>query len=163
MNLHNITTISYDEIFPIWRNNLWPSRESKIEPNSAMCFLEGYDMYNMSTTPTFFAYTINGEIAGVNSGHMCKDNHYRSRGLFVFEKFRGLGIGTKLLISTLIQGKKEGATMCWSFPRDTSWMTYNSAGFLLPQGMSFNDSETGKNAYCFFQYFRKYWKFLVFP
>ena len=145
-----IETITFEEILPIWRNHLWPDRTSTIESNSAMCYKDGYDMFNMNTKPTFFAYKINNEIAGVNSGHMCKDNHYRSRGLFVFEKFRGMGIGTKLLIATIEQGRKENAHMCWSYPRDTSWKTYSSAGFLLDG--EFSISETGNNAYCYYYY-----------
>jgi GNAT superfamily N-acetyltransferase len=145
-----IEKITFDEILPIWRNHLWPDRTSDIESNSAMCYKGGYDMFNMNTTPTFFAYKINNEIAGVNSGHPCKDNHYRSRGLFVFEKFRGMRIGTKLLNATIEQGKKENAHMCWSYPRDTSWKTYSSAGFLLDG--EFSISETGNNAYCYYHY-----------
>ena len=145
-----IETITFEEILPIWRNHLWPDRTSTIESNSAMCYKDGYDMFNMNTKPTFFAYKINNEIAGVNSGHMCKDTHYRSRGLFVFEKFRGMGIGTKLLIATIEQGRKENAHMCWSYPRDTSWKTYSSAGFLLDG--EFSISETGNNAYCYYYY-----------
>ena len=145
-----IETITFEEILPVWRNHLWPDRTSTIESNSAMCYKDGYDMFNMNTIPTFFACKINNEIAGVNSGHMCKDNHYRSRGLFVFEKFRGMGIGTKLLIATIEQGRKENAHMCWSYPRDTSWRTYSSAGFLLDG--EFSISETGNNAYCYYYY-----------
>ena len=145
-----IETITFEEILPIWRNHLWPDRTSPIESNSAMCYKDGYDMFNMNTIPTFFAYKINNEIAGVNSGHMCKDNQYRSRGLFVFEKFRGLGIGTKLLIATIEQGRKENAHMCWSYPRDSSWKTYSSAEFLLDG--EFSISETGNNAYCYYHY-----------
>lgn len=145
-----IEIITFEEILPIWRNHLWPDRTSPIESNSAMCYKDGYDMFNMNTIPTFFAYKINNEIAGVNSGHMCKDNQYRSRGLFVFEKFRGLGIGTKLLIATIEQGRKENAHMCWSYPRDSSWKTYSSAEFLLDG--AFSISETGNNAYCYYHY-----------
>jgi len=147
---HKIKTISFEEILPIWSDYLWIHRTSPIEPNSAMCYKGGYDMFNMNTKPTFFAYTIDDEIAGVNSGHLCKDNHYRSRGLFVFEKFRGLGIGTKLLRATIEQGRTEGAVLCWSFPRDTSWMTYHHAGFDLVG--DFSPNETGNNAYCVYHY-----------
>lgn len=147
---HVIETISFEEILPIWRDFLWPDRTSPIESNSAMVYLGGYDMFNMETTPTFFAYKIDGKIAGVNSGHMCAGNQYRSRGLFVFEEFRGLGIGTKLLISTINQGKRESATMCWSYPRDTSWMTYHNAGF--EKVGNYISGETGNNAYCIYDY-----------
>lgn len=147
---HSIETITFDEILPVWRDHLWPDRQSPIETNSAMCLLEGYDMYNMTTKPTFFAYKVDGKIAGVNSGHMCKDGQYRSRGLYVFEEYRGMGIGTKLLIATIEQGRKEGARLCWSYPRDTSWMTYHYAGFYLKS--DFEKSETGNNAYCAYDY-----------
>jgi GNAT superfamily N-acetyltransferase len=142
-----LSVISFDEIYPIWRTHLWPDRLSDITPNSAMCFLEGYDFFNMETTPTFFAITVNGEIAGINSGHMCKDLQYRSRGLFVFEKFRGKNFGRDLLLATIDQAREEGADMCWSYPRKTSWKSYIAAGFELASG--WESSETNDaNAYC---------------
>lgn len=145
-----ITSIGYQEILPIWKYHLWPTRHSPIESNSAMCFLGGYSMHNMTTKPTFLAYMIDGNIAGVNSGHMCENDHYRSRGLFVFDQFRGRGIGVALLKATIDQGKSEGAKMCWSYPRDTSWKMYASAGFTLAS--EFEQSETGMNAYCRYDY-----------
>lgn len=145
-----IRQISFDEILPIWANELWPGRISAIESNSAMCYLGGYDMVNMGTRPTFFAYYIDGEIAGVNSGHLCKDKHYRSRGLFVYKKFRGLGIGIKLMKATIEQGRTEDAVLCWSFPRDTSWKTYQQSGFELTS--EFSPGEIGNNAYCVYYY-----------
>jgi GNAT superfamily N-acetyltransferase len=141
-----IKQILFDEILPIWSNYLWPDRVSQITPTSAMSFMGGYDLQNMVSTPTFFAYVIDGEIAGVNSGHMCKDNYYRSRGLYVFEQFRGKGIGTNLLKAIIEQAKQEGATLCWSYPKDTSWNTYSRAGFMLVS--NWERSENGINAYC---------------
>lgn len=143
----SVKQITFDEVLPIWKNYLWPDRVSEITSNSAMCFLEGYDLFNMQTIPTFFAYVIDDEIAGVNSGHMCRDNEYRSRGLFVFEKFRGKGIGTILLKATIMQAQEEKAKMCWSYPKLTSWSTYQKAGFVLAS--DWEKSETSDaNAYC---------------
>lgn len=142
-----IRKITFEEILPIWKYHLWPDRTSEITPNSAMCFLEGYDLVNMRTNPSFFAYFIDDKIVGVNSGHMCKDNDYRSRGLFVFEEFRGKGIGTKLLTVTIEQAISEGASICWSYPKRTSWSTYQKAGFVLAS--EWEESETSDaNAYC---------------
>lgn len=138
--------ITFDEILPIWDNYLWPDRVSEITPTSAMSFMGGYDLQNMCHEPTFFAYMLDGEIAGVNSGHMCKDNDYRSRGLYVFEKFRGRGIGTILLEATIEQARKEEASLCWSYPKDSSWRTYSKAGFILVS--DWEDAENGTNAYC---------------
>jgi GNAT superfamily N-acetyltransferase len=147
---HTIEEITFEEILPIWRDHLWPDRESTIESNSAMNYFGGYDMFNMSTKPTFFAYKIDGRIAGVNSGHKCSKGHYRSRGLYVFDEFRGLGIGVKLLLATIEQGRKEKSVICWSYPRQSSWNTYSNAGFYLMT--PFEPSETGSNAYCVYRY-----------
>ena len=144
--MSQIQPVTFNEILPIWRDYLWPNRVSDITPTSAMSFMGGYDLQNMSPNPTFFAYVVDGVIAGVNSGHMCKDNDYRSRGLYVFEKFRGNGIGSILLKATIEQARIEEAALCWSYPKDTSWKTYASAGFKLVS--DFEASENGNNAYC---------------
>jgi hypothetical protein len=141
-----IKEITFDEILPIWRDYLWPNRISEITSNSAMCFLEGYDLFNMQTPPTFLACVIDGEIAGVNSGHMCNGKNYRSRGLYVFDKYRGNELGTILLKATIKQAIIENASMCWSYPKDSSWKSYSRAGYRLAS--DFEISENGTNAYC---------------
>lgn len=141
-----ITKISFDEILPVWKQFLWPNRVSTIETNSAMRFLGGYDIESMSTIPSFFAYMIDNRIAGVNSGHMCKDNSYRSRGVYVFPEYRKSGVGTELLVATINQGRLEGANYAWSYPRQSSWNTYKSAGYELASDWEL--SETSTNAYC---------------
>lgn len=141
-----IINIEFDEIFAVWNYFLWPARQSKIETNSAMCHLGGYNMYNMSTKPSFFAYIIKDAIVGVNSGHMCANDQYRSRGLYVFPDYRNKGIGTELLLKTIEQGVSEGANMIWSYPKQSSWRTYEKAGFVLSG--DWEKSELGFNAYC---------------
>lgn len=142
-----IKEITFDEILPIWEDYLWPDRDSEITATSAMCYLDGYDLVNMSYTPTFFGYYVDGKLAGVNSGHMTMDNSYRSRGLYVFDAYRGNGLGTILLKATIDQAKLEGASMCWSYPRKSSWKSYLAAGFELSS--DWGTSETSEaNAYC---------------
>ena len=142
-----IKSLSWEEILPIWQTQLWPNRISAIEPNSAMVYKSGYDMYNMNTIPTFFGYYVDDKLVGVNSGHSCSNKMYRSRGLWVFTEHRGKGIGQQLLTETINQAKREGSDMIWSFPKRTSWKTYNSVGFELAS--NWQKSETSdENAYC---------------
>lgn len=141
-----IVLINFDEISPVWSNYLWINRTSPIEPLSAMCYLQGYDHINMTFRPVFFGYKVGDELAGVNSGHRCSDNSYRSRGLFVFPKFRGRGIAKKLLTACINQARNENATFIWSYPRKESANVYESAGFKITSNWEL--SELGYNAYC---------------
>jgi GNAT superfamily N-acetyltransferase len=141
-----IKIISYELVYPIWEAYLWYNRTSTITPTSAMDFLGGYHMDNMNVQPTFFGYYDNENLVGVNSGHRCRDNSYRSRGLYVHASYRKQGIATQLLKATIDQGKKEGCIYVWSYPRDTSWNAYSNAGFTLSS--NWENSELGKNAYC---------------
>jgi GNAT superfamily N-acetyltransferase len=140
--------LDWKKIHYIWKNYLWPNRSSPIEPVSAMCFLNGYDMTNMASTPTFYGYIINDKIIGVNSGHACPDQHnYRVRGIWVDPDYRGQGIAQQLLTATIKQGLREGYTQIWSYPRRTSWPTFSAIGFELAS--NWETSETSEaNAYC---------------
>jgi len=126
-----IKQIAWEEILPIWQNKLWPGRASPIESNSAMVYLGGYDINNMTTNPAFFACMLDGKIIGVNSGHRCADGSYRSRGLWVDTNYRKLGIASSLLTFTHKHGIDLGCTSTWSYPRQSSWSAYQRAGFEL--------------------------------
>jgi GNAT superfamily N-acetyltransferase len=141
-----IRTISYEQIFEIWSYYLWADRKSPIEPISAMLYKSGYDLKNFQYSPTFFAYYVDNKIAGVNSGHRCDDGSYRSRGLYVFSEYRKQGLGTQLLLATIEQGKLEECSFVWSYPRITSWGTYERAGFYLTSDWA--DGEVYQNAFC---------------
>jgi GNAT superfamily N-acetyltransferase len=138
-----IKLISWNEIFKIWSTELWPNRTSPIETNSAMNFLEGYNIFNMITTSAFFGYIVNDSIVGVNSGHRCADNSYRSRGLWVHPNYRKQGIGQLLLQTTVGQAVEEKTKMIWSYPRKTSWPTYSKVGFKLAS--EWHASETSES------------------
>ena len=142
-----IHKIAFEDILPIWRDYLWLERVSDITNTSAMTYLGGYDLLNMQSEPTFFAYMIDNKIAGVNSGHMTMNNTYRSRGLYVFDAYRGKGLGTRLLKATIEQAKLEDASMCWSYPRQSSWKTYLNAGFSLASDWETIEASKA-NAYC---------------
>lgn len=141
-----ILEIDFSTIYNYWSNYLWLDRKSKIEPTSAMRFLGGYDLKNLDFEPTFFGFIVDNNVVGVNSGHKCMDNGYRSRGLFVLPEFRGRKIGVELLVATINQGIKEQCNYVWSYPKLNSWGTYQKAGFSLSS--NFEQSELGLNAYC---------------
>lgn len=141
-----MTEITFENILSVWEKYLWPNRASPIETVSAMLYLEGYNMRNFSYTPKYLGYYVNGDLAGVNSGHMCADGSYRSRGLYVFPNYRKQGIGVQLLLKIINQGKIENANFVWSLPRLESWSTYQKAGFNITT--DWHKTETGTNAYC---------------
>lgn len=145
-----IKTISFEEICDVWSNHLWKDRKSKIESTSAMIYLGGLDISNMHYTPIFLAIVDDhNKILGVNSGHLCADNGFRSRGLYVFENQRGKGIGLSLLKETISTAQNLNAAYIWSYPKQTSWKTYEKAGFTLSS--PWETSELGFNAYCIMQ------------
>lgn len=143
-----IKQISYEEILPIWQNELWVDRKDPIEPISWMKYLGGYED-NSKMPATFLGYYEDGKLVGVNSGHQCMDGSYRSRGLLVNSAYRGKGIAKQLLLATIEAGK--GSEFIWSFPRKSSWPTYQSVGFSLASEWSENINNT--NAYCVLHYY----------
>lgn len=145
-----ICLIELQEILKIWRNDLWPNRISEITGTSAMCFLGGYDLENMKVNPICIGYKQDDKIIGVNSIHACNNGSYRSRGLFVYESFRGQGIGIKLLNESVRIARENYAEFLWSYPKQSSWKTYSAAGFNLSSDWEI--SENGINAYCIYQF-----------
>jgi len=142
-----IRQITWSQIKKIWHSKLWPDRTTAIESTSAMVYLEGHNIKNMNFSPTFFGYFIDDNLVGVNSGHLCADNSYRSRGLWVDDAHRGYGYGKHLLQAAIDQAKLESADYIWSFPRKTSWSTYKSVGFKKTSIWIKSDTSDA-NAYC---------------
>ena len=145
----HIKKITYDDILTMWTKYM---PNMSLEPTSAMsCFLmqvkneetykfefiDHYDLENQKFTPTFWGAFDNDKLVGCNSGHMTMDRLYRSRGLFVQEEYRKRAIGKKLLLKTVSQAYHENAIGCWSFPKNTAWLSYARAGFQRT-GKSFN-------------------------
>lgn len=126
--------ITFDEILPIWQNELWPDRESAIEPMSAMTWpYEGdpqpIDMSIFDYEPTFWGVYIDNKLIGVNSGHRTTDQAYRSRGIWVDPAQRGKRISQTLFALLTHQAQIEGCDMVWSIPRKSALQAYTNAGF----------------------------------
>lgn len=128
-----IKHISFLEIIPIWTEYLWPDRVSLTEPYSTIVYNTmpyEYDHTYKYSKPTFIALYDNNNLVGVNSGHPTGKS-YRSRGLYVFEKYRGHGYGTILLSETTKVAKEQNSSFIWSMPRESSMKSYAVAGFEL--------------------------------
>jgi len=126
--------ITFEEILPVWKDELWPNRESAIEPMSAMTWpYEGdpqpIDMSIFEYEPTFWGVYIDDKLIGVNSGHRTTDQAYRSRGIWVDPAQRGKRISQTLFALLTHQAQIEGCDMVWSIPRKSALQAYTNAGF----------------------------------
>ena len=140
-----IRIIEVNDIYPVWSDFLWPVRDSIIEEHSAIIYGTypyEYDTGVYKYKPTFFGLYLDDKLVGVNSGHMTGNRYYRSRGLYVFEEYRHRGFATALLKETIAQGRREGATHCWSMPRRSSMGPYYESGFEVTS--PFFETETSR-------------------
>jgi len=146
-----IKNISWDEILEIWERYLWPDRKSKIKPAVGMKFNGTWERYVGENDPTFFGAYENGILVGVNSGHKAErvgnKQYYRSRGLYVFPKYRGKGIAQALLQKTIEQAEFENCDLIWSIPRVKALPTYLKVGFKIDRPAQ--DLEYGPNVYAY--------------
>jgi GNAT superfamily N-acetyltransferase len=151
--LSAVQQITFQEILPIWQVKLWPNRVSKIETHSAMTWpythpVQPYSMDVFNYPATFFGIVDQDTLVAVNSGHLTTQQEYRSRGLWVDPDYRGMGLAQIILLATINEAKKEGASMIWSIPRLTALSAYERVGFktvgyIIDEGVEF-----GPNIYC---------------
>jgi GNAT superfamily N-acetyltransferase len=140
--------ISYETIKPIWEKQLWPTRQSSIDSHSAMLSQVGiYDCDNFKLPVWFYGIFCDNSIVGVNSVHADTTGWVRSRGLYVFPEFRKSGYGLVLLKFGIKKAIDEGAAGIWSFPRKSSWSTYEAAGFKIVSDWQASETSIA-NAYC---------------
>lgn len=142
-----IKQITFLDLLPIWKNELWPDRRSPIEPYSAMIFMHSdYSIAFMERPVAFFGLFDSDKLVGVNSVHGAEAFMARSRGLWVAPEYRHQGYGKQLLDAAITQAKEWGVHAVWSFSRKSSIDTYLSAGFSRTSGW-LDHGEFGPNAY----------------
>lgn len=149
-----IEQIAWDEILPIWENELWPNRTSAIESFSAMMFLGGlgWGVDENFAKPVFFAYKDDGKIVGVNSGHKTSEHTFRSRGVWVDPAHRGNQIGPVLLQAVIDYAFTEtNSTICWSIPKKSALPTYEKVGYRAIGPWLDKEMEFGPNRYVFIE------------
>ena len=118
----------FKDIFPIWRNRLWPERIEPIKKTSALLFKEGIDMNYKSSEVFFIKAEVNKQIIGVCSGQRTGSKEFRSRGLWVSEDFRKKRIGSGLFFAVEKETKKRNCSYLWTLARHSSEKFYRSVG-----------------------------------
>ncbi len=143
----NVTASSFEEVFPVWRDHLWPARETPIRSHSSMTFDGGYDPTIYDNPVHFYKVIIDDRIAGVNSVFKTGTTECRSRGLFVFPEFRGQGVSSLLLAAAVDFAKKQSAAAIWSLPRESALKAYERVGFQKIRTADAAQVEFGPNLY----------------
>ena len=128
-NSYELKEVCFDEIFDVWSKKLWPHRDSKILPISAIGFDGKFDKKIEQSFPYFFAIFDGNNIIAVNSGYLTSESYFRSRGLYVEEAFRGKGFARKVLNATEVKANELGAKFIWSMPRNEALIVYEKAGY----------------------------------
>ena len=140
--------IEFKSIFPIWQKHLWKDRFSDIKPMSSMLYLGGYNMeIYKKFQPFFCGIFVNDELAGVNSCHQTDERSMRSRGIFIFEKYRSLKLSRYLFDFVEDKAVKENCDNIWSLPRLTAIQAYQSFGFNITSELINENVEFGPNYY----------------
>ena len=150
--LSAVKQITFEEILPIWHNQLWPNRVSKIETHSAMTWPmtninQPYDIKAFGYPAYFFGIFHNEKLIAVNSGHLTSSTEFRSRGLWVDPDYRKQGLAQLLLkaaVDTAIQSK---ADIVWSIPKLAVIDTYTKVGFKPVYSIPVMNVEFGPNVY----------------
>jgi predicted GNAT family N-acyltransferase len=136
--------ITWEDIKPIWATELWSGRVN-VEPVTSMKYLGGHDMELKKKTPHFIGVFKNDELVGVNSFVRTSKTQFRSRGLWVNPEHRGNGYAQELLYWMKSEVLALGGWTIWTLPRQASYSTYASVGFI--QTTPYTELEWGNNCY----------------
>lgn len=122
-----ITRIDFPDILPYWAV-LWPGQDH--QQFSSMLMMGKHD-HHIKDKFKWRGWAVkNGSrTVGVNAGHKSAKGHYRTRGLWVAQDFRGKGIGQMLFNAAEEQAKNEHCRWLWSYPRLQALGAYQKAGF----------------------------------
>lgn len=143
-----VIEIGFDEILPVWRDQLWPNRRSEIRPTSTMTMQAGvYDLRLKQAHAHFWGAYVRGKLIGVNSGFRTADNGFRSRGLWVDPAYAGCGAGRRLMQATERMARFYRADTLWSIPRQSAMGFYEACGYVRSSDWFADGMEFGPNAY----------------
>lgn len=154
--MYTVEKVGFDDIYHIWQEELWPGR-SIINKISTLTIRNNKleqqtNIKRYEATVVFFAlkytshyYVKKEKLVGVNSGAQCGSKLYRSRGLWINPRHRGLGFAKELLNAVMEEGKNRDCNEIWSFPRKDSLYVYENIGFKKQSNWIEDDVEFGPN------------------
>lgn len=132
--MHNIEgkikLLTDEEMLSYWRRFLWADRQDPIRSRSSMLFEGGYNMqiYNLYP-PEHAGLFVNDVLVGCNSSHATSETDMRSRGLFIEERYRGLGLSKILFAHAEDHARRKKCSRLWSYPKDSALAVYEKYGF----------------------------------
>ena len=124
-----IYRVDFETIQKVWRKNLWVEGDSADKRYNRIKIDGKFDQDMAEKTVMYWAYRLDDEIVGVNSGYKSCENYYRSRGLWVTPRFRGAGFAKSLLDVAIGESIFWNCKYIWSYPREESLGVYESMGF----------------------------------
>jgi GNAT superfamily N-acetyltransferase len=145
--IFEVIPIGWKTVRSIWRDHLWPGRQSEINGVSSMRYLGGHDSLIYGYQPSFFAATVGRQIIGVISGFTTAPQLYRSRGIWIAPQWRRQGVSRLLFDRIDKAALAEGCTAVWSYPRLSALPAYLAHGFRETAPMNDDDAEFGPNCY----------------
>ena len=120
----------FEEVLPIWKNDLWPDRNSPIEPTSLLDRNGNIDLTLSQSLPVFLvAKNTNEEIIGVTSGFTTGEGYFRKRGTFVQKDFRNNQVARTLFNRLEEIAWLLGCNRIWTMARNSSVAFYEQLGF----------------------------------
>lgn len=128
-----LTQLQFDDVLPIWKQQLWPARTSEIEKISYINSTGSIDMQiaQWGTNPIFLGFTNEVEIIACVSGFQTNLHEYRCRGIWVQEPYRSTGLGLKMIDALIEQIKinESQTSTIWTMARLRSVGFYQRAQF----------------------------------
>ena len=128
--MREVVEIDFKDVYPIWKNDLWPGRKSSITKTSAIKWRRGINMDYLDRKAFFFGiYGKDDLLIAVCSCFPTEMWEFRMRGLWVHPQYRGRGL-SRLLVKKIIDcvfifgGKK-----LWSLPKADLKPLYIKFGF----------------------------------
>lgn len=129
-----IKTASFEEILPLWRDQLWPDRQSTIEPLSMIDSQGRIDLglreLALLRPPVFFKLTapLGSPPVGCQGIQRTGLRETRLRGLWVAPELRGQGWGRRLVETALEDARTRGENRVWVMARSSAEDFYAACG-----------------------------------